>query len=173
MTRLISVLLPEPLEPTSAVVVPAGAWNETPRSTGCPALYSNQTSSNATSPRDPLHRLSRARILVQLGRHVEDLADPIETGERLGDLRADRRDRDERRGDQADEEDVASSDRRASSRRRESARPPSQIISTPMMPTMTVLPAVVADTPVIDLAMFRNRRCAPLVKTISSRFSAV
>ena len=34
--------------------------------------------------------------------------------------------------------------------------PPSQIISTPTMPTMTVLPAVVADTPVIDLAMFRN-----------------
>ncbi len=53
------------------------------------------------------------------------------------------------------------------------ARPPSQIISTPMMPTMTVLPAVVADTPVIDLAMLRNSRCAPLVKTISSRFSAV
>ena len=53
------------------------------------------------------------------------------------------------------------------------ARPPSQIISTPMMPTITVLPAVVADTPVIDLAMLRNSRCAPLVKTISSRFSAV
>ena len=52
-------------------------------------------------------------------------------------------------------------------------RPPSQIISTLMMPTMTVLPAVLAETPVIDLAMFRNSRCAPLVKTISSRFSAV
>ena len=32
---------------------------------------------------------------------------------------------------------------------------------------------VVADTPVIDCAMLRNRRWAPLVKTISSRFSAV
>ncbi len=53
------------------------------------------------------------------------------------------------------------------------ARPPSQIISTPTMPTMTVPPAVVADTPVIDLATLRNSRCAPLVKTISSRFSAV
>ena len=53
------------------------------------------------------------------------------------------------------------------------ARPPSQIISTPMMPTITVLPAVLAETPVIDFAMLRNRRCAPLVKTISSRFSAV
>ena len=33
--------------------------------------------------------------------------------------------------------------------------------------------APVADTPVIDFAMFLNRRCAPFVKTISSRFSAV
>ena len=33
------------------------------------------------------------------------------------------------------------------------ARPPSQIISTPTMPTTTVLPAVVAETPVSDLAM--------------------
>ena len=46
------------------------------------------------------------RVLVELGRHVEDLADAIEAGKRLGDLRADRRDRDERRRDQADEEDV-------------------------------------------------------------------
>ena len=51
--------------------------------------------------------------------------------------------------------------------------PPSQIITTPTTPTITVLPAVVAETPVIDWAMLRNSRCAPLVKTISSRFSAV
>ena len=51
--------------------------------------------------------------------------------------------------------------------------PPSQIITTPTTPMMTVLPAVVADTPVIDCAMLRNSRCAPCVKTISSRFSAV
>jgi len=43
----------------------------------------------------------------------------------------------------------------------------------PMIPTITVLPAVVAETPVIDCATLRNKRCAPLVKTISSRFSAV
>jgi hypothetical protein len=53
------------------------------------------------------------------------------------------------------------------------ARPPSQITSTPMMPTMTVLHAVLAETPVIDLATFRKTRCTPFVKTISSRFSAV
>src|SRR5689334_11184736 len=45
ITRLISVLLPEPLDPTSAVVVAGRAWNDTPFSTGCPGLYSNQTSS--------------------------------------------------------------------------------------------------------------------------------
>ncbi len=34
------MLLPDPLEPTSAVVDPAGAWNETSFSTGTPVLYS-------------------------------------------------------------------------------------------------------------------------------------
>ena len=51
MTRLMSVLLPEPLDPTSAVVEPAGARNETCFSTGTPGLYSNVTSSNSISPR--------------------------------------------------------------------------------------------------------------------------
>ena len=50
MTRLISVLLPDPLDPTSAVVDPAGARNVTCFSTGTPGLYSNVTSSNAISP---------------------------------------------------------------------------------------------------------------------------
>ena len=50
ITRLISVLLPEPLEPTSAVVVPAGARKLTCFSTGTPGLYSKLTSSNTTSP---------------------------------------------------------------------------------------------------------------------------
>ena len=43
----------------------------------------------------------------------------------------------------------------------------------PMRPTATVPPVVVADTPVIDVATFRNSLCAPLVKTMASRFSAV
>ena len=43
MIRLISVLFPEPLEPTSAVVDPAGAWKLTSRITGVSGLYSNQT----------------------------------------------------------------------------------------------------------------------------------
>ena len=45
------MLLPDPLDPTSAVVVPAGALNDTRFSTGTPASYSNETSSNAMSPR--------------------------------------------------------------------------------------------------------------------------
>ena len=52
-------------------------------------------------------------------------------------------------------------------------RPPTMIISTPMAPTITVENAVMADTPVIDRATLRNSLCAPRVKTISSRFSAM
>ena len=50
ITRPMSVLLPDPLEPTSAVVLPAGASNEIPFSTGWPGLYSNHTLSKATVP---------------------------------------------------------------------------------------------------------------------------
>jgi len=51
MSRESIVLLPAPLGPTMAVVVPAGARNETLRRTGTPAVYSNDTASKATSPR--------------------------------------------------------------------------------------------------------------------------
>ena len=53
------------------------------------------------------------------------------------------------------------------------AFPPTMIMITPMMPTMTVESAVVAETPVIDEVTLRNRRCTPSAKTICSRFSAV
>ncbi len=43
----------------------------------------------------------------------------------------------------------------------------------PMAPMTTLENAVVPETPVIDLAMFRNSLWAPLVKTRSSRRSAV
>ena len=105
MIRLISVLLPDPLEPTSAVVVPAGAVSDTFFSTGTPASYSNDTLSNTTCPSRCAQRLAR-RILVVLGRHRLDLADPIEAGQRFRQLRADRRHLDERRRQHADEEDV-------------------------------------------------------------------
>ena len=50
MISEIIVLLPLPLEPTSAVVVPAGAVKDTSLSTGVPASYSNDTWSNSTRP---------------------------------------------------------------------------------------------------------------------------
>src|SRR5438132_887314 len=50
ITRLMSVLLPEPLEPTSAVVEPASALKETSLRTGTPSLYSKETLSNSISP---------------------------------------------------------------------------------------------------------------------------
>ena len=43
MMSPISVLLPDPLEPTRAVVEPAAARNETWRRTSMPGLYSNVT----------------------------------------------------------------------------------------------------------------------------------
>jgi hypothetical protein len=46
------------------------------------------------------------RVLGVFGGHVQQLADAVEAGERLGDLGADRGDRDERRRHEADEEDV-------------------------------------------------------------------
>ncbi len=45
------VVLPEPVAPTSAHVVPSGTSRETPCSTSRPASYANSTSSRATSKR--------------------------------------------------------------------------------------------------------------------------
>jgi hypothetical protein len=46
----MSVLLPAPEGPTSAVEVPARASNDTFRRTATPFSYSKETSSNSTSP---------------------------------------------------------------------------------------------------------------------------
>ena len=51
-------------------------------------MYSNVTSSNSTSPRTSGSGCA-AGVLLVLGRHLADLADAIEAGERLGHLRAD------------------------------------------------------------------------------------
>ena len=51
--------------------------------------------------------------------------------------------------------------------------PPISIIAIPVAPMTSDENAVVADTPVSDLATLRNSRCAPFAKTSSSRFSAV
>ena len=150
ITRLISVLLPDPLDPTSAVVVPAGARKLTFLSTGVPGLYSKLTSSNTTSPRDLAER-RLARVLLVLGRHLHQLADAIEPGERLADLRADRRHLDDRRRQQAGEEDVVEEVADRHLARPGSTRPPTMIMMTPMIPMIAVENAVIAETPVIDL----------------------
>ena len=105
MMRPISVLFPEPLEPTSAVVEPAGAWKETCFSTGTPGLYSKVTSSNATSPRTSATG-ARLGVLGVLGLGTADFADAIEAGEGLGDLRSDRGELDHRRRHETGEEEV-------------------------------------------------------------------
>ena len=99
------MLLPEPLDPTSAVVVPAGARKLTCFSTGTPALYSKLTSSKDDLAGNLAERRTR-RVLFILGRHLHQLADPIESGERFADLRADGGHLHDRRGQQAGEQDV-------------------------------------------------------------------
>ena len=88
ITRLISVLLPDPLDPTSAVVEPAGAWNDTCFSTGTPGLYSKRHVVERDLAADVGQRRAD-RVLLVFGRHPPDFADAIEAGERLADLRAD------------------------------------------------------------------------------------
>ena len=106
ITRLISVLLPEPLDPTSAVVVPAGARKLTPCRTGTPSLYSKVTSSKAHLAVDR-RRAARGRSSSASSVRISmQLVDAVEAGEGLADLRADRRDLHDRRGHQAGEQDV-------------------------------------------------------------------
>ena len=83
------MLLPDPLDPTSAVVDPAGALNDTCFKTGTPRVYSKVMCSNSTSPR---MSVSGARLLVFLilRGHAPNLADAIEACKRLGQLRPDR-----------------------------------------------------------------------------------
>ena len=100
------MLFPAPLGPTMAVVVPAGAWNDTLRSTGTPGVYSNETASNATSP---AHLVERRALVVTVvlagdGLHV---AQPIEIGEGLAHARRDLGEIAERRGEHERERDVA------------------------------------------------------------------
>ncbi len=146
----MSVLFPDPLDPTSAVVVPAGARKLTSFSTGTPASYSKPTSlENHFSVDRPERCL--AAVLFVLGRHLEKLANPVEAGESFADLRADGRDLHDRRGHQPGQDEVEDEVAERHRARRESTRPPMTIIMTPITPTTTVENAVIADTPVIDL----------------------
>jgi hypothetical protein len=159
ITRLISVLLPEPLEPTSAVVVPGAAWNDTFLMTGMPSLYSNHTSSKRMSPRispsDSLPASASSSVCMFMISRMRSrpanasvICVPMLAIEIIG---------------------AASSPMKkmyitkspSVMRPATMSLPPIQIITTPTTPMITVLPEVVADTPVIDCAILRNRRCAP------------
>ena len=131
----------------SATIRPA-RWSCRPRAvnvtsfrTGVPGLYSNDTCSNSMSPRKFVQRRA-VRVVGVLARRVEDFVDAIETGERFRDLRADRRDLDDRQRHHAGEDDVGEQIARASSSWRRCAWPPTMIMTTPMAPTTTLENAV-------------------------------
>jgi hypothetical protein len=105
MTSPISVLLPAPLGPTSAVVVPAGAWNEI-RGGRHVLLVLEVHVLERDVAIDLARRLAQQRPRRPPSRIVADLADAVEPGERFADLRADVGDLDQRGDHHADEEDV-------------------------------------------------------------------
>jgi hypothetical protein len=67
ITSDTSVLLPLPLEPTSAVVLPPAPRTPRPAAPAAPRRYSNQTSSNATSPRMSASGWRRASASSSVG----------------------------------------------------------------------------------------------------------
>ena len=147
-----------------------GRSRKPPFSTGTSGSYSNQTPSSRTSPcSEP--RPSRASSLLVLGRHLHDLANSVEAGERFGDLGPDRRDLDDRRYDDAGEDDVLE-----------------QLADGPC--TVHQIAAAQHDHQRADDShdqrrhrgdgrdaghgpwrRFRNKRCAPFANTSCSRFS--
>ena len=156
MMSEISVLLPEPLDPTSAVVVPAGAWNETPLSTGTPALYSNSTCSNRTSPsssgNEARDASSWSSVAICFNSRMRSrpanaslICVPIDAIDTTGATVIAVKNRYMMKSPS-----VISPDR--------IDWPPTRIMTTPTTPTMTVAPAVVAEMPVIVLRTLSNRR---------------
>ena len=88
MIRLISVLLPDPLEPTRAVVVPGAAVSDTSPQHRHALLVLELDVLHADLAADRGDRRAGPVFLV-LGHHAADLADAVEAGECLGDLGAD------------------------------------------------------------------------------------
>ena len=99
MTRLISVLLPDPLEPTSAVVDAGRRVEETCFSTGTPGMYSKR---HVLERHVAVHARGAARgsSSPRPRSPCADFANAIEPGEGFGQLRADLTQSNHRRGDE-------------------------------------------------------------------------
>ena len=172
ITRLISVLLPEPLEPTSAVVVPAGARNETPlqhrdaRDVGEAHVVELDLAADRARSAARLASSSSSVAIWRISRMRSSPAKasvicvPIDAIDTTGAAT-----RPVKKMYITKSPSVIWPAR--------IARPPTTIISTPMTPTMTVEAAATAETPIIDCATLRNSRWAPLANTSASRRSAV
>ena len=171
MTRLMSVLLPDPLDPTRAVVEPAGARNEMLVSTGVPGLYSKPTCWNSTSPRSTgraarsasswssvaIWRISRMRSKpANASVSCVPMLASCTTGTVMRAVKV----------RYMTKSPIVICPWRM-------ALPPTNIIEMPIAPSTNVENADTVETPVNDCATLRNKRCAPLANTSSSRFSAV
>ena len=167
----MSVLFPEPLDPTRAVVVPAFARKVMSLSTGMPSRYSNQTCSNATSPsmRASGWRVASSSSSVGVSKISRMRSSPAKASvicvPMLAICTTGNATRPTKKIYEMRSPSVISP--------RATARPPIVRISTPTAPMMMVETAAIALVPVIVDAMLRKSRWTPRVKTISSRFSAV
>ena len=85
------MLLPDPLEPTSAVVDAGRRVEGTSFSTGTPGVVLEGHVLELDFAADVGQRRAR-RVFLVFGGHLQNLVDAVEAGERFGDLRADRRD---------------------------------------------------------------------------------
>ena len=171
MTRLMSVLLPDPLDPTSAVVDPAAALNDTCLRTGAPGLYSNVTSSNSTSPRMSSNGARSAsssssvdmRLISRMRSspaNASVICVPMLASWMMGIVSSAIIEMYMKRSPIVIDPDRIE-------------EPPISMTAMPIAPITSPENAPIADTPVSDLATLRNSRCAPFANTSSSRFSAV
>ena len=171
MTRPITVLLPAPLGPTRAVVVPAGASKLTPFKTGRPSRYEKVTSSKTTSPssRATGERLASSRSSVGSASTSRMRSRPANasvicvpmaliwmSGVTI--------------------KPVNTRNMKMSPtviRPASTSRAPATLIAMPTSPKSRLEKPVIIDTPFIDLTTLRSTLWAPCAKIRSSRFSAV
>ena len=157
-TRPISVDLPAPEGPTSAVTVPEAAASETPSSTGSPSRYAKPTSSKATWPCSSAERDRAARVVV-LAPLAQQLARAVQPGERLAELGADRRDLQQRRHQEAEQHRVGEERAHASCGPPGSRRAPTYMTPAPTTPSSSVEASDSSDVPASVRNTLSSTRC--------------